>query len=127
MAEPDSRSGPYSTKNKGNNGENIAVKYLRSIGYRIVTTNFRAGRLGEIDVVCYDGNQLVFIEVKTRYTRDYGTPEDAVTYRKQARIRNIARVCLYVNKLWEVNCRFDVIAVDYTQEQRMIRHWRHAF
>lgn len=127
MADAESGSDAHSTKRKGNTGESVAIEYLKSIGYVIAATNFRAGRAGEIDVVCYDKRELVFVEVKTRYTKTFGAPEDAMTYGKQKRIRTIARVYLYVNKLWEVSCRFDVIAIDYSEGKRELRHWRNAF
>lgn len=62
----------------GKRGEELAVRYLRSHGYRILTRNFRS-KFGEIDIIGLDGKTLVFIEVKTRWSKKFGPPEEAVT------------------------------------------------
>lgn len=65
----------------GRYGEDLAVKYLRSKGYKIIEKNFRC-RVGEIDIIIQDKETLVFVEVKTRYSQDFGKPEEAITPRK---------------------------------------------
>lgn len=94
----------------GRRGEEIALEYFRKKGYRIVERGFRLFR-GEIDIIAYDGETLVFIEVKTRATTEFGLPEEAVTPAKQAQIRKIARGFLIERSLGEPDCRFDVLAI----------------
>jgi putative endonuclease len=116
-----------STRDTGTRGESIATEYLRSIGYRIVAQNFRLGRHGEIDAIAYDGTTLVFIEIKYRRTRAYGSPEDSVTEAKRARIRRIAEGFLAIHPHDASEYRYDVIAIEQTSQGQTIRHWKNAF
>lgn len=111
----------------GREGEDTAVRHLESSGYRILTRGFRMFR-GEIDIVALDGDTLVFVEVKTRTSEDFGFPEEAVTPAKQSQIRKIARGYLIREKLGDIPCRFDVLAVDRSPEGAWIlRHHKNAF
>ena len=98
--------------NHGRIGEDLAHRYLRGRGCTVVARNYRppAGH-GEIDLVVWHGEKLVFVEVKTRATAEFGEPERAVDEEKQRHLalaaRNFAR---RVNVEWE-RVRFDVIAV----------------
>src|SRR5678816_4404518 len=69
----------------GRRGEQLAAKHLRRNRCKILYRNFRAPRGGEVDIVCRDRscNTLVFVEVKTRRTRDFGDPSSAVNLAKQ--------------------------------------------
>ena len=108
-------------------GEEHAAKHVASLGYRIVKRNFRYGRVGEIDIVAYDEECLVFIEVKARQDHSHGTPEAAIDHRKQAQLKRVARMYYYVNAITEAVCRFDVIAVDIFGNKVDIRHHKNAF
>ncbi len=70
-------------KNKtlGNLGENLAADYLIKQGYKIIKRNFRT-RYGEIDIIAQDKDTLAFIEVKTRKSSSFGSPEESLTSRK---------------------------------------------
>src|ERR1044072_8145872 len=70
----------------GARGENLACRFLKQNRYKILYRNFRGRTGGEIDVVCRDGDTLVFVEVKTRTREDFGRPFDAVNRDKQKRI-----------------------------------------
>lgn len=94
----------------GEQGENLAVDFLRKQGYRIAATNFRSP-LGEVDVIAQDGNTTVFIEVKTRRSVKTGMPQESVTQRKQDQILKTALVYLKRNNLVQGNYRFDVVSV----------------
>ena len=59
----------------GKTGEQQAADFLCSLGYRLIGTNYKAGRVGEIDLIMQNGDTLVFIEVRTRHTTSGGTPE----------------------------------------------------
>ncbi len=63
----------------GRKGEDIAVKYLKRHGYKILDRNFRSKRWGELDIVATKDETLVFVEVKTRVGTEYGEPVEAVT------------------------------------------------
>lgn len=70
----------------GKLGEIYAIHFLRSLGYRIVATNFRI-RGGEIDVIAEERKNLIFVEVKTRTSNWYGEGEEAFTWRKQMSLK----------------------------------------
>jgi putative endonuclease len=108
-------------------GEEHAAKLVASLGYRIVKRNFRYGKVGEIDIVAYDGDCLVFIEVKARQDHSHGTPESSIDARKQAQLKKVARMYYYVNAIQEAVCRFDVVAVDILGKDIDIRHHKNAF
>jgi putative endonuclease len=110
----------------GRRGERAAEKYLRRGGYRIVARNFRAAG-AEIDLVAMDGDILVFVEVKTRRSRDAGAPEEAVDERKQKQIRRAAEIFATRYREHEIEIRFDIVAVDASGERLEIELLRNAF
>ena len=105
----------------GELGERMALNYLsRSVGYRVVATNFRVplGRglrgqklTAEIDVIAYDEDTLVFIEVKTRASDEFVQPERAVDLRKQRQIARAARRYRQLMKVYAEPYRYDVITI----------------
>lgn len=95
----------------GEEWERQAAEYLTRQGMRIVETNFRC-RQGEIDLVGYHGEYLVFVEVKYRSTDRQGTALEAVDYRKQRRICRVADYYRYLHKIgMNVSVRYDVVAI----------------
>jgi putative endonuclease len=94
----------------GQEWENLAEKVLKEAGYKIRARNFRT-KVGEIDFVAEDGNVLCFIEVKGRHTLRFGAPEEAVNAEKQRRIFRAAQAYLQRERLEDVPCRFDVVAI----------------
>jgi putative endonuclease len=92
----------------GRRSEILAIDHLRSLGYRIVTSGYRANG-GEVDVIAWEDNVLVFIEVKARQNAE--PPEDAVGFRKQQRVIRAARAYLSKHHFHDVQCRFDILAV----------------
>ena len=112
----------------GNEGERYAAKYIKKLGYKIISRQFR-NRFGEIDLIAADGNMLVFIEVKTRRSDQKGTPEEAVTGRKQEQIRKVAISYLKQKQLEGTPFRFDVISVLWPDSAPSpeIRHFQNAF
>ena len=94
----------------GKRGEDIAADYLTHRGYSIITRNYRR-RFGEVDIVARHGTTIVFVEVKTRRSAAFGTGFDAVDVRKQRQLTRIAQDYLSRYKLFDVNARFDVVAV----------------
>lgn len=101
-----------SNKALGKSGEELARNYLRKKGFRIIDSNFRCRRFGEIDLIGIKDKILVFIEVKCRKNRKFGEPFEAVDERKRRVIRLIAES--YLQKNWRyrsMNARFDVISI----------------
>ena len=89
-----------------------AEEYLLGNGYKILERNFR-NQSGEIDLIAKKGGQIHFVEVKYRTTAMYGSPLEAVDFRKQNQIRKVAMYYLMKNKLSEwTPCQFDVIAFE---------------
>jgi putative endonuclease len=107
--------------------EDHAAKFLAEKGYKIVKRNFRFGNVGEIDIVCYDDKTLVFVEVKARNNYVFGTPEESVDRRKQTQLKKVARMYYSVNGLDDVECRFDVVAIDHLFGKTEVRHHMAAF
>lgn len=94
----------------GARGEELAAGYLAGLGMRIVERGFRC-RLGELDIIAWDGPVLVFCEVKARRGTRFGPPEAAVTPVKQARIRALAEAYMKAHGLSRARARFDVVGV----------------
>ena len=94
----------------GSGKEKLAAAYLIEQGVRITDYNFRV-RQGEIDLIGYDGDTLVFFEVKYRKSASYGLPQEAVGFKKQQQILKVASFYTNFKKLGDVSFRFDVIAI----------------
>jgi putative endonuclease len=95
----------------GLRGEKLAARFLRRQGFKILYRNFRGRHGGEIDLVCRDGNTLVFVEVKTRTREDFGRPLDAIGRKKQLRISQGALAWLRLLGNPEILFRFDVVEI----------------
>jgi putative endonuclease len=96
----------------GQQGERRAARYLRQKGYQIIRRNFRV-RGGEVDLVCRDGECLVFVEVKTRTAGGLGYPEDAVQRVKQLRLLRAVNCYLAKLSLPPPAYRVDVVSIEY--------------
>ena|SRR5206468_9994773 len=92
----------------GRRSEILGIDYIRSLGYRIVTSGYRSEG-GEVDVIAWDGDTLVFIEVKARNNTD--PPEDSVGPRKQQRVIRAAQAYISRYRLHEAAHRFDILAI----------------
>lgn len=109
----------------GRRGEDIARRHLLDEGYEIVDTNWRFGHL-EVDIIAYSEGLLVFVEVKTRSTATFGSPEEFVDRRKQrAYIRLANAYVLQHNRNEEV--RFDIIGILYRENDYELTHLKGAF
>lgn len=107
----------------GGEFEKQAANYIKKRGMSILEMNFR-NRGGEIDIIAKDGEYICFIEVKYRTTNQWGSPLEAVNYRKQQQIRKVALYYMMRHGLHEwTPCRFDVIAF----EGDRITHIENAF
>lgn len=114
-------------KESGRRGEELACGILAKKGYEIVKRNFRFGH-GEIDVIAKKDDLLVFVEVKTRTNYEFGEPEQAISKSKQKQIIKIAKAYLYINEIYNVQCRFDVVAIMLERHKDpRINHIENAF
>jgi len=113
-------------KQTGQTGEDIAAQFLVSRDYEIVERNYR-WRQGEIDLIARKDQVLVFVEVKTATTINFGAPESWVDDRKQAQIGKAAMHYLQQNEVEDVDCRFDVIAVTQESGRWHVEHFESAF
>src|SRR5688572_1877816 len=110
----------------GDRGENMAARYLRNNGYKILERNFRCD-LGEIDIVAKQGKVLVFVEVKTR-TYDDPTPEEQVNLTKQHQNTKAGKFYLTRYGTPQPPARFDIVAIVWPQgREPIIRHVENAF
>ena len=89
----------------------MAARFLRTRGYKILYRNFRDRRGGEIDIVCRDGDTLVFVEVKTRRSEEFGRPIEAVDRQKQLRVSKGGLAWLRLLDNPDIVFRFDVVEV----------------
>ena len=108
-------------KEKGNIGENLVNEYLEKQGCHIVSRNFKS-HFGEIDIIFFDNDELVFSEIKARTSLEYGFPAESITSKKQQHIINTARYFLYLHRLTNYNIRFDVIEVYLYENKTPIIH-----
>lgn len=97
----------------GNKGEQLAAERLESLGYSIVERNYRS-KHGEVDIIARDAEDLVFVEVKSRRSNSCGYPSEAVDSRKQTKLIRTAQRYLIERELGEIDSRFDVVEVYFT-------------
>ena len=114
----------------GRCGEDYAAQYLKKKGYKILEQNYK-NKIGEIDIIAKYKKTLVFVEVKTRKSCEFGTPAEAVTYYKKQKIVNTARYYLAQNPT-DLDISFDVVEVfgsfDGTQfELYDVNHLQYVF
>jgi putative endonuclease len=92
----------------GRKSEILAIDYIRSLGYRVVASGYRT-KVGEVDIIAWDGDVLVFIEVKARRSAEPG--EDSVGSGKQRRLIRAAEAYMSRHRLHEKPFRFDIVAI----------------
>ncbi len=114
----------------GQCGEDAAAQFLKKKKYKVIERNYK-NKIGEIDIIARDKENLIFVEVKTRRSDKFGTPAEAVTYYKKQKIVNTAKVYLAQNPTY-LNIRFDIVEIygsfdgtHFNLEQ--INHFEHVF
>lgn len=110
----------------GKAGEQIAEEFLKKQGYAVLERNVRSP-FGEIDFVAKHRKTLVFVEVKTRRSTDYGLPEESVTERKKNRLGRLASWYLTRHSETDFPVRFDVLAIQLSGAKPDIRLIQNAF
>ena len=118
----------FPPKPLGKRGEAAAARYLRRRGHKILARGDKFGP-GELDLVTLDRDTIVFVEVKTRQSQEWGHPSEAVDQRKQRRLTCLAVTFLKRHGLLERPARFDVIAVTWPSGKWFpaIEHIQNAF
>ena len=111
---------PLKRKEVGARGEKLAMDFLKRRGYRILQRNFRC-REGEIDIVAQQGEYLVFVEVRTKKSPDFGTPEESVTLSKREKLISLANAYLQTCHNLPPSWRIDVVAVELTADNKVSR------
>lgn len=118
----------------GKRGENAAISYLKKQGYSILETNYcNSGgrRLGEIDIIAQQGQELVFVEVKTRTISFSNSPipEESIQRNKLYKLNKIANHYIKINGLWNKPFRFDAIAIlaNPSKNEAQLRHIKNIF
>ncbi len=110
----------------GKQGERVAELYLQKKGYKVVERNYRCSG-GELDLIVLDRRVVVFVEVKTRTGDGFGTPLEAVEFRKQRRMIRAAQFFLAEKNLHQRDARFDVVGVSWPGKEPMVEHIENAF
>ena len=116
------------TNDIGDRGEEIAAAHLDDAGYRILARNYRHQR-HEVDLVCEDpdGDEFVFVEVKTRSGTEFGVPEASITEEKRQSLRAAARGYLHGEEAEGDPARVGTVAILLTDGSPELRHYENAF
>ena len=111
----------------GRRGEDLAHRFLQRAGIIVVTRNYRmASGAGEVDLIGWEGDTLVFVEVKSRQTDEYGTPDRAIGSEKQFSLVRAAREYARHAEVPLERARFDIVTVVFSKPPE-ITHFRDAF
>ncbi|MEX0646377.1 MAG: YraN family protein [Balneolaceae bacterium] len=115
------------TRDIGNEGEEIAAAYLESKDWLILDRNYFFEK-AEVDIVATDRNYIIFVEVKSRSNIYFGRPEDYITLKKEENIKKAAEAWIYERKMETAVVRFDVISiVQKGKTAPEITHFKDAF
>lgn len=106
-------------KSIGDFGESLAISVLEKEKHIIIEVNFRT-RTGEIDIISFDKDILVFTEVKTRVNSLYGKPIESISFYKMKNIIKVAKQYIHYKKLYNYFIRFDVIEIELSPISKKI-------
>ena len=107
-------------KQTGALGEKVAAEHLIKQGYTILQQNYRCP-IGEIDIVARDGESLAFVEVRTKRSRQFGTPEESITTTKQTKLIELAESYMQEHGNPDEPWRIDVVAVELGKGDKVTR------
>lgn len=110
----------------GEEGEKIAQEHLLSLGYKILETNWRKGKM-EVDIIAQQQDYLVLIEVKTRSSDQFGHPEAFVDGKKQMMMAEAAENYIYDKQLTDINVRYDILSLVISSNHCSVLHIQDAF
>ena len=112
---------------QGRKGERIACRFLMRQGFDILTRRYQKGH-GEIDIIAFEDEVLVFVEVKTRSTRKFGEPWEFVDWKKRHILRRTAESFIAENDLGRYPYRFDIVSVIHGKDsEQEVQLFRNAF
>jgi len=107
-------------KNLGLLGENLALKHLRNNGYQIIARNF-SSKFGEIDIIAIESGDLVFIEVKTRWSQSFGSPEESITPWKVKKIVKASEYFQLLHPQLPQSLRLDAVVIELDNQGKLQR------
>lgn len=107
-------------RDTGTLGEKLAQAFLSKKGYRILETNYRC-RHGEIDIVAQQGDCLVFIEVRTKTSAQFGSPEESITAAKMEKLREVATHFQQSLQNLPASWRIDMVAIELDRSKKPTR------
>jgi putative endonuclease len=110
----------------GKTGEDLACQELERRGYQIIARRYRRRR-GELDIIARDGPALVFVEVKTRESRDFGDAAESVNWFKRRTMVQLASEYVARNRLMNEPCRFDVVSIHLEAGRPVVEVYSNAF
>jgi putative endonuclease len=111
----------------GAKSEKLAARYLRRRGLRILEMNHRC-RIGEIDIVAKEGETVVFVEVKSKTSRERGRPEEMITAAKRRKLTDLASAYLGRRGRRRGSARFDVVTILWGPGgEKTLKYYRNAF
>ncbi len=114
-------------KHSGQKGEELAIQFLTEKGYHILEHNFKV-IFGEIDIIAKKNHSICFVEVKSRKSRKFGLPEEAITEYKKKKIIRVAQYYIKQKDIKNSLFRFDVVSIQLNERNQLeIRHIRDAF
>jgi putative endonuclease len=104
----------------GQHGEQLAADQLTTLGYSIIDRNYHCA-VGEIDIIAQRNDLWIFVEVRTRRGRKYGTPEESITPRKRAHLIAAAQTYLQVKDIRDVDWQIALVAVEFDPAGQLLR------
>ena len=104
----------------GDFGERVAASHLESKGYEILERNYQV-REGEIDIIASKGEELVFVEVRSKQGRSFGLPEESISGRKADHVRAAAAAYVQEHPEAPANQRIDVVVLELDAKGRVLR------
>ncbi len=113
-------------KELGRTGEDIALNYLENKGWKLLHKNWR-NKYGELDLIMHNQDKIIFIEVRTKKSLQYGTGTESVNKTKQQKIRKLAMMFLQDKKYYNHAIRFDVVSIYFANDKINIQHVEEAF
>jgi putative endonuclease len=108
------------TRATGQWGETLAQGFLKEHGYQIVATNYHTHD-GEVDIIVSKDDVLVFVEVRAKSSRTFGTPEESITTRKKQKLVKVAQSYVQTHDIQESSWRIDFIAVELDKHGNPLR------
>lgn len=117
--------GRNSTQGTGSSGEDIAVSFLENEGYTVLERNYHFER-AEVDIVAYDNQRFIFVEVKTRTGSSFEESEERLSQDQFKRVMKAGQAWLYERKMEGAPVRFDVITVLLKGSDPVVRHYKNA-